>query len=163
MGGFDKRMIPGQYSTREYREYTKDVAYDMENFKDPYVTGAMIHRLVQERSSTNRLFREMNAKLDRLITLADGIRDELGTRKTPQIPSQTERKTQHYFLSEVDQSILDFIAQQDRVCAADVQRKFGYRGQNAASARLNSLYKEGRLHKGRAGRKVYYWITEERG
>lgn len=41
-------------------------------------------------------------------------------------------------------------------CADDIKKQMSYRGRNAASARLNRLYKIGLLERYQLGHKVYY-------
>ncbi|MBN3037510.1 MAG: hypothetical protein JW834_03625 [Candidatus Diapherotrites archaeon] len=128
----------------EFEKLSEDVAYDAEKFKDPYVVGAMIHRLVEERKLTNELFKRIDEKLDRLVAVAEGMEKGKG------IVSSSE------FLSEVDEQIMAFVKARKRVCAEDVAAHLGYRGKNAASARLNALFRDGIVKKKRAGRKVFY-------
>ena len=127
------------YSTEEYEFLSRDVKYDMDKFKDPYVVGAMIHRLVEERKLTNAMFRELNKKLNKLVLL-------LEKSEAPQ------------FMSKTDEQILELVREKGSVSAEDVQKRFGYRGKNAASARLNALAKQGFLKKTRAGREVLFHI-----
>jgi uncharacterized membrane protein len=130
-------MIPEEYKSDDYAALSRDVAYDMERFKEPYVVGAMIHRLVEERKLTNALFKQLNDKLDRIAALLEKSR-----------PVDA--------LSEVDQQIIGLVENMGRVTAADVQKELNYRGLNAASARLNALHRTGLLAKQRAGKKVFY-------
>ena len=51
-----------------------------------------------------------------------------------------------------------FAKEHGRVDAEMLKSQFDYKGKNAASARLNALYKTKLLKKGRAGKKVYYWV-----
>jgi hypothetical protein len=41
-------------------------------------------------------------------------------------------------------------------CAEDIKKHMSYKGKNAASARLNRLFKEGLLDRYQLGHKVYY-------
>lgn len=59
-------------------------------------------------------------------------------------------------LTKIDQEVLDYVMTKERVTAEDVQKKFGYSGKNAASARLHRLYVSSKLQKIQAGRTVYY-------
>jgi hypothetical protein len=140
--------FPEPYRSKEYDEQTKDVQYDIEKFKDPIVVGAILHRLVEERNSTNLLFKQINAKLDRMVSLLEkrGV-----TREKTGIGAEE-------FVSDVDAKILAFVKECKKVCAADVKREFNYRGMNAACARLNRLSESGLLSKRRAGRRVLYFV-----
>ena len=131
------------YGTEDYSELSKDVKYDIEKFKDPYVIGAMIHRLVEERKLTNQMLRDIHKKMNHLSHLME----ESGVE--PQ-------KIQEALLSEQDEKILAFVRKRGKVDATDVQFEFEYKGKNAASARLNALVKAGFLTKKRAGRRVIF-------
>ncbi|MFC2175154.1 hypothetical protein ACFLQ2_04820 [archaeon] len=128
------------YGTEDYPELSKDVKYDIEQFKDPYVVGAMIHRLVEERKLTNTMLRDIHKKLNTLTQLMEkqGI-DTTGA-----------------LLSDQDEKILGFVKGSGKATAEEVRKKFGYKGKNAASARLNALEKDGFLAKKRVGRKVVF-------
>lgn len=128
------------YGTEEYGELSKDVKYDIEQFKDPYVVGAMIHRLVEERKLTNTMLRDIHKKLNKLTQLME--KQGIDTREA--------------LLSEQDEKILEFVRGAGKACAEEVQAAFEYKGKNAASARLNALVKDGFLAKTRVGRKVYF-------
>ena len=125
--------IPDIYDPEEYKALSKDVEYDLEKFKNPYVVGAMIHRLVEERKYTNAILKRILEKLEEI-----------------QIHKDT------HALSDFDERILKFVKENKKVCAEDVQKAFHYKGTNGASAKLNSLHKRGFLEKVRAGKKVYF-------
>ncbi len=131
------------YGTEEYSELSKDVKYDIEKFKDPYVVGAMIHRLVEERKLTNQMLRGIYKKINHLTELMEKQGVE-------------PRAIQEALLSEQDERIVAFVKRKGKVDATGVQFEFEYRGKNAASARLNALVKAGFLQKRRVGRKVYF-------
>ncbi len=128
-----------------YAEVTKDIAYDIEKFNDPLFIGALIYRLVQEREKTNKLYERILDELKEIKALLAKREGE-----TP-ITSETA-------LSEVDEKIIEFVKEKGRATAKEVQDALGYKGRNAASARLNRLFQLGLLVKKRAGRKVYYSI-----
>jgi len=127
-----------------FKTLSKDIAYDLEQFKDPYVVGAMIHRLTQERRVTNELFTQLESKLDKIL---EQLESSQGVRSNQEVEEE---------LSNRDLSVLELVKTKNRVSAGDVQKHFKYRGKNAASARLNRLYKIGLLAKTRAGKQVYF-------
>lgn len=133
------------YGTEDYDELSKDVKYDIEKFKDPYVVGAMIHRLVEERKLTNQMLRDIHKKLNSLTDLME-------KQGVPAVAIQEA------MLPEQDERILAFVRKKGKVDAFDVKGKFEYKGKNAASARLNALVKAGFLQKRRVGRRVYFLI-----
>lgn len=132
--------IPNIYDPDEYKVYTRDVEYDMQRFKDPYVMGAMIHRLVEERKYTNAMLKIILKKLEEI--------NEMAEKKIP--------KEQVHLLSEIEEQIMALAKEQGKTCAEDVQKAFKYKGKNGASAKLNALHKRGLLEKRRAGKKVYF-------
>ena len=128
--------VPDIYDPSEYKAYSKDIEYDMEKFKDPYVVGAMIHRLVEERKYTNAILKSILEKLDEI---------------------KTEQPQKHEtVLSEIEEHILQLVKQKGKTDAEEIQRELGYKGRNGASAKLNALHKKGLLEKRRAGKKVYF-------
>jgi len=130
--------------SKEYEALLFDVKYDKEQFKDNATIGLLLYRLAKEREASNSLFREIGAKLDRIASLLE---------KRP----MTEQVTS--IISDIDQKILAHIQRNGKVDAEEIQSIFQYRGKNAASARLNDLYEKGLLKKGRAGKKVFYWVN----
>lgn len=131
------------YGTEDYAEFSKDVKYDIEKFKDPYVVGAMIHRLVEERKLTNEMLRDIHKKLNKLVDLME--KHGIDTSQTGDL-----------MLADQDEKIMSFVRRVGKADAEEVRKEFGYRGKNAASARMNALVKQGLLQKKRVGKKVYF-------
>lgn len=134
--------FPVDKAEEEYKDLVFDVKYDKEQFKDPMTIGLLLYRLSRERAKTNELFTKILEKLDQI--------SENTTPKT------TAEQTQ--LVAEIDQQIISYIKDHQISDAEEVRRQFGYKGKNAASARLNSLYNQGLLKKKRAGKKVKYWV-----
>lgn len=126
-----------------FEEIAKDFHKFQADMKDPLVVGSLLQALHEERASTNLLLKEINAKLDR-------IESRLSTQEN------ASNAASQPIVADVDQDILDFVAEVRKVTAQDVQEKFDYKGKNAASARLNSLFRLGLLQKQQAGKKVYF-------
>ncbi len=101
---------------------------------DPVVLATLIVALIEERRKTNRL-------LEQILELLKG------------------KKLETEELSEQDEKIIELIKERGMVCAEDVKEAMGYRGLNAASARLNALVKKGILQKFRRGRRVYFRLA----
>lgn len=59
-------------------------------------------------------------------------------------------------LSRLDAEIMQQVQRMDIACSEDIQKRMNYKGRNAASARLNKLYKQGLLERYQLGHKVYY-------
>ncbi|NPA76985.1 MAG: hypothetical protein GXN93_04520 [Candidatus Diapherotrites archaeon] len=108
--------------------------------QDPVVLATLIAALIEERRRTNALLKE--------------IRDALAALQTP--PSSAPAPPEDLGLSERDEQILALVRERGMVCAEDIRDALGYKGLNAASARLNFLYRQGLVRKIRKGRKVYY-------
>jgi Fic family protein len=132
--------VPEIYNPDDYKPYSKDIEYDMQRFKDPYVMGAMIHRLVEERKYTNAMLKTILKKLEELNKLAE----------TQKLPKQSQ------ILSELEEQILALARQQGKTTAEEVQKVLNYKGKNGASAKLNALHRMGLLEKRRAGKRVYF-------
>jgi len=124
---------------QEYKDLVFDIKYDKEQFKDPMTIGLLLYRLTMERKKTNELFTKILKKLDK---------------------QQLKTQVKEVQLSELEQKIISFVKTHKTTDAEEVQKHFGYKGKNAASARLNSLYNQGLLNKKRVGKKVKYWIQE---
>jgi len=59
-------------------------------------------------------------------------------------------------VSGLDAKILQIVQLKNIACADDVKQELGYKGRNAASARLNKLYQQGLLERHQLGHRVYY-------
>lgn len=103
------------------------------------VLVGIVYNLTKEREKTNELLSEL---LERVKNLE---------------PKRLEEKT---LLSKVDEEIVEYVKKIGKVCAADVQNNFNYKGKNAASSRLNRMYVRGVLEKKQAGRTVYYMMRD---
>lgn len=117
-------------------ELQRDVATNMEKFKDPLVLGELVYKLLEERENTNRILKNILAKLEALEA----------RQSQPEEP----------LLAEVDEEIMAFVRKKGKVDAKNVQMHFKYKGTNAASARLNRLHERGLLQKKQVGRKTYF-------
>ena len=133
----------------DFEKLVFDIKYDKEQFKDNGTIGLLLYRLAKEREKTNYLQEQI---LKRLDSMSHDMSRSLTTRPVRESPP-----TQVGVLSDIDVNILNFVKKTGKVDAKSIQEKFGYKGQNAASARLNTIYKSGLLQKGRAGKKVLYW------
>jgi len=121
-----------------------------EEMKNPIVVGAMLAKLNEERSTTNLVLKEINAKLDRLLGLESRI------AAMEQKFAQPTAKPAEVMLPEIDEDIVSFVRSRTKACAEEVQKHFNYKGRNAASSRLNRLVQMGVLAKNQVGKKVYF-------
>ncbi|MDE1868381.1 MAG: hypothetical protein KGH60_00210 [Candidatus Micrarchaeota archaeon] len=69
---------------------------------------------------------------------------------------QAQMERQILPVSDLDAKIIQFIQIKGMACADDIRQHMSYRGRNAASARLNRLFKQGVLERYQLGHKVYY-------
>jgi len=132
--------------SKSFSEATLDIREIAKYSNDPVFLSALIFKLAEEREKTNKILQEINEKLDHAFTDKE--------KKKWEKPEVKEASIE--VLPETDQKILDFIEQRGMAEADQVKEALGYKGQNAASQRLNKLFREGHLRKVRSGRKVLY-------
>ncbi len=136
----DKKYKPSDSAFT--REIQSDLEANMEKFRDPIVLGEFLYRLLEERENTNRLLKNILQRLDSLE--AKGISTEQIRKEIPMLP-------------KIDEQILEFVKESEKVTAEEVRKRFKYKGKNAASSRLNRLVKQNLLSKKQVGKKVYFF------
>ncbi|MFH0972216.1 MAG: hypothetical protein V1835_06675 [Candidatus Micrarchaeota archaeon] len=145
----------------EFAKVTEEFQRFQEQVNNPVFIATLMHKLSEERSSTNLLFKELNQKLDRLLALEDKIKALEQKLETASTKAATPIATRDaLLLPKIDETILNYVQKKGKVCAEQVQMKFKYKGTNAASSRLNRLVKEGVLRKQQVGRKVFFLPTQ---
>ena len=140
-------MSDNQYKTidNKFRDQIRsDLEANMEKFKDPVVLGELVFRLLEERENTNRLLKNMYAKIEQLEA------------KLSAMPQENETIAVEQILPEIDEQIVNFVTGRGKATAEDVQHKFNYKGKNGACARLNRLCDMNLLQKKQVGKKVYF-------
>ena len=125
----------------EFKQVAGEFKDFSEKMRDPLVVGALLNKLSEERRSTNLILREIHEKLERIEARLNAFE---GTEGDGQL------------LSEVDEKLVAFIKARGRVCAEEVKKEFNYKGRNAASSRLNALWKQGVLEKKFAGKTAFF-------
>lgn len=128
----------------------KNTTTKKESYEEPIEVGKKLYDIAETIKSTNLINRDVNAKYDAILEKLDLIADAL--------IKSSERNLQ---LTTMDEQILDYAKEKGALCAEDVRKKFGYKGKNAASARLNSLHRKGLLKKTLVNKKVYYKIKNK--
>ncbi len=129
----------------DFKETSADFEDIAKYSSDPMVLSALVFKLAQEKEKTNKMLNQIHDKFDKILF-------ELKKSETDtSIPTTT-----FSVLPEQDQKILDLIETKGMAEARDVMQILEYSGLNAASQRLNKLYKEGHLKKIRSGKKVLY-------
>ena len=129
------------------REIQSDLEANMEKFRDPVVLGEMVFRLLEERENTNRILKNVMARLDAMEAKYGALPE------APEQPGVIEQP----MLPEIDEQILAFVKESGKATARDVQKRFKYKGKNAASARLNRLCAMNLLQKRQVGKKVFFF------
>jgi hypothetical protein len=113
----------------------------------------LLRYVMSENKSTRQMLERMSntlVKLEAEVNAAE-YEDEI------QAPAQPVQEAQpQIVLSELETKIVQFIQIKGMACADDVKTLMGYRGRNAASARLNRLKIMGLLTRHQAGHKVFY-------
>ncbi len=132
-----------------FKEELKPSQEEMELFKDPLILGTLMYKLLEERENTNRILKNILQKLEIIET-------NLKQQKTEKALEADEE-----LLPDQDRKILDYIREKGKVCAADIRQAMSYKGENAASSRLNKLYNIGLLKKVQVGKRVYYLLAEK--
>ena len=133
----------------KFAELTLDLKDVLENSKDPVFVGAMLFKLSQERERTNKILEQISDKYDKIMF-------QLKTGETVAANEMPVDKAVFNVLPEQDQIILKFVDDRGSVTAQDVKSIMNYKGSNAASQRLNKLFKEGYLKKVQSGKRVLY-------
>jgi len=142
----------GKQAIEEMRnEILSPLESDIHKLRDPVVLAALMHTAATERENTNRLLKTLIERLDakfaevdaRLASMESGVRAPTAAEEEVLLPS-------------VDEEILRFVKEKRHVSAEEVRRRFGYKGKNAASSRLNRMFELGLLEKRQVGRAVLY-------
>ena len=140
-------------SNPEFESVASEFKKFQADFKDPLVLGSLIAALKDERSSTNLILKEISAKMDRIESRLSAL--EINGNGSSSGAKTAEKPV---LVAQVDTDILDFIRENQKACSKDVQDQFQYKGKNAASARLNHLFRLGLLDKQQVGKKVYFTL-----
>ena len=114
---------------------------------------ALLKYMIDENRKTTILLKGIFSNLENLSNeLRQDEYDDEPQSSKPEDRSQLKEIP----LSEIDTSIIQLIQVKGMACADDIKSRLGYRGRNAASARLNNLYRLGILKRYQIGHKVYY-------
>ncbi len=118
---------------------------------DPSLLGLLIAQLINERRRMNALLKEI---LDRL--------DRLESQRDKKVVEEINKHQDIDLLPPSDRKIINIIKSMGGKCTAeDVRKAMGYKGRNAASARLNRLYSIGIVKKKQVGKKVFFILNGE--
>ena len=149
----------GKQAIEELRnEVLSPLENDIQKLRDPVVLAALMHTAATERENTNRLLKTLIERLDSKFSEMESRLNALeGAQQAAQQTTAAPRGDE-VLLPSVDEEILRFVKEKRHVSAEEVRKKFGYKGRNAASARLSRMYDMGLLEKKQVGRAVLYCV-----
>lgn len=133
-------------------QINENLAENLKKFNDPVVLGEIVYLLKEERENTNRILKTLLTKIE---TLEMKLSEMQKTKE--EATNKTLERTEH-LLPEIDAAIVSFLAEGPK-SAENVQKRFGYKGKNAASARLNRLHDSGVVIKKQVGKKVFFLLA----
>lgn len=118
----------------------------------------LLKYMIEENKRTTMLLKHIS---DSVGKLEDSLEDSY--YEDEQIPKaakqqNSSQQVKELMLSEIDTKILQLIqiSHNSMACADEIREQMHYKGRNAASARLNRLYKLGIVDRYQLGHKVYY-------
>jgi len=132
----------------KFSELSLDIKEVSKYCKNPMFMAALLFKLAEERERTNKLLNQIDDKFDTIM-----FKMKIG--ETPNL-QQRETEQPSSIFSEQDQMIMHMVHSNGKASADEIKTELGYKGKNAASQRLNRLFKEGHLRKMQSGRKVFY-------
>ncbi len=144
-------------SSRKNEEAIKEKAKAEETNSNLFL---LLKYLMDENKKNTMLIKNISDTIERLANNIEGV-DE-GKEEDVAIPAQKEAKQQEIPLSALDAKIIEYIQVKGMCCADDIKAIMSYKGRNAASSRLNSLYKRNLLQRYQLGHKVYYKFNADR-
>lgn len=117
----------------------------------------LVKYLMDENRKTTMLLRNISENLARLETDLNATYEEENPKPEQYVQQPSgEKLVRELPISGLDARIIQTIQVMGMACADDIKSKMNYRGRNAASARLNRLYKQGILERYQLGHKVFY-------
>ena len=138
------------------QEVLAPLEQDLAKLHDPFVLAAIMNTAATERENTNRLLKTIIERLDTKFAELDSRIMQLEAAQNAVPTADAKPYEEEILLPSVDEEIVKFIKEKRHVTAEAVRARFGYKGKNAASSRLNRLYEMGLLEKRQVGRAVMY-------
>ena len=114
---------------------------------------ALLKYMIDENRKTTILLKGIFSNLE---NLSSELRQDSYEEPEAQAKQDERQPIKEVPISEIDTGIIQLIQVKGMACADDIKSRLGYRGRNAASARLNNLYRLGILKRYQIGHKVYY-------
>ncbi len=109
--------------------------------------------MMDENKKTNMVLKGMHDKLEHMES---ELHADYSGQEDQEHLQENNRFAKVQPVSGLDARIMQIIQVSGMACADDIRKQMSYRGRNAASARLNRLYKIGLLERYQLGHKVYY-------
>lgn len=134
-------------SMPEFKDLSLDIQAIKSHSNDPFFVALLLYRTAKEQEKQNKLLENIYTKFDEIMFLLKSQ-----SHSQPVI----EQKNEFPVLAEQDEKILSLAEEKGKITAEEVKEMLGYKGLNAASQRLNKLFREGHLKKLRAGKKVVF-------
>jgi predicted HTH transcriptional regulator len=138
----------------KFNELSLDIQEIYKHGKDPMFVAMLLFKLAEEREKTNKILENIFDKYDEIMLKLKTQKMGNENSLTPTTPQPQNSPTQ--ILPEQDQMIMHLVGTRGQITAEEIRAELGYKGRNAASQRLNKLFKDGHLKKVQSGRKVLY-------
>lgn len=118
----------------------------------------LLNYMINENKKTTMLLKNIAEGLYKIEAELNAPIEETETEGQYAPPTIENKAVKETPLSEADTKIVQAVqlSPHSMACAEDIRKKMSYKGKNAASARLNRLYKSGILERYQLGKKVYY-------
>lgn len=118
---------------------------------------SLLKYMIDENKKTTMVLHQM---LDKINSLEAELNEPIAEEdiNEDRRSDMAEKTPKQLAISPIDAKIMQFIqlSEHSMACAEDIRKGMGYRGKNAACARLNKLYKMGLIERLQLGHKVYY-------
>ncbi|MGC8537400.1 MAG: hypothetical protein ACP5MZ_00220 [Candidatus Micrarchaeia archaeon] len=133
-------------------EQLKEKSKDEENSSNMLL---LLKYMMDENKKTTMLLKNISDNISALTTDAEQGQ-EVPAEQAYMPGMQQPARYEEIPLSGLDSKIIEYVQVKGMACADDIKALMSYKGRNAASSRLNSLYKRGILQRYQLGHKVYY-------
>ncbi len=115
----------------------------------------LLKYMMDENKATRNMIEQLYKKIEKFDEdINADLSEEPGQGATN--PLEQGATTTVVPISELDKRIIQHIQIVGMACAGDIKKHMNYKGANAASARLNKLYRQGIIERYQLGHKVFY-------
>lgn len=116
----------------------------------------LLKYMMDENRKRDMILKSMSDKLEKLEENLEADYYEQDDTEKETYLQENNKIGRVQPLSELDAKIMQMVQIKGMACADDIKKAMGYNGRNAASARLNRLYRIGLLERYQLGHKVFY-------